>query len=221
VAGGSRGRAFGIAAAILLLGAGAVIGVLLVRSDGAAVEPATLKTGWTRAAGPGFTLGLPPGWQSFPTTTDAKAFTELEKTDPARAAILRAAFGGELSPFIKFIAFDIDTPLSRTFATNMNVIVVAAPRGLDALVDNDVAQVRGAEGVASTVQTQRITLPAGEAAIVTAQVRLAGNPQLAVVTHYVLELDELGFILQFTTLADHLEEQGPVFEDVARSFRFG
>ncbi len=197
-----------------------MIGALLVRSDGTAAEPAKLKAGWTRGAGPGFTLGLPPGWRSFPTTTDAKAFDELEKTDPGRAAILRSAFGGELSPYIKFIAFDLGTPLSETFATNMNVIVLAAPRGLDALVDGDAAEIRAAEGAGSTVQTQRITLPAGEAAIVTAQLRLAGNPHLAVVTHYVLAVDGVGFILQFTTLADHLSGLAPTFEDVARTFRF-
>jgi hypothetical protein len=214
------GRAVAVAAAVLLIGAGALIGVLLVQSRSSTVAPAALPSGWTREAGPGFTLGLPPGWKSFPTTMDSKAFADLEKSDPARAAIVRSAFGGRVSPYIKFIAFDLGTPLSQTFTTNMNVIAVAAPRGLDAFVDNDVGQVRSAEGVASTVQTQRVTLPVGEAAIVTAQLRLPGNPQLAAVTHYALVTGKTGIILQFTTLADRLSDLARKFEEIARTFRF-
>jgi hypothetical protein len=210
----------GYAAALLLIGIGAVIGILLVRPDGPQVEPAKLNAGWTRAAGPAFTLGLPPGWRSFPTTMDERDFAELEKTDPGRAAMLRGAFGGGLSPYIRFIALDAETPLSPAFTTNLTVIVVSAPRGLDAFVDNDVAQLRAADGVASTVQTQRISLPAAEAAIVTAQLRLVDNPELAVVTHYVLVANDVGFSLQFTTNADRLTELAPTFEEVARTFRF-
>ena len=214
----SRRRA-GVAAAILLIGAGAVIGALLVGRDDSP-EPATLKAGWSRQAGPGFTLGLPPGWRSFPTTMDEEAFADLEKDDPGRAAILREAFGGGVSQFIKFLAFDIGTPVSESFVTNMQVLILPAPGGLDAFVEADAAQLRNAEGIASPVQKQRIVLPAGEAGIVSAQLRLTGTAPLAAVTHYALVVEDVGFVLQFTTLAEDLAELGPEFEDVARTFRF-
>ncbi len=209
----------GVAAAVLLLGAGAVIGALLVRSNDPA-EPAPLKAGWSGQAGPGFTINLPPGWRKFPTTMDAKAFADLEKTDPARAAILREAFGGSVSPFVKFLAFDIGTPVSENFLTNMQVLVLPAPNGLDGFINFDATQLRNAPGIASSVQTQRITLPAGEAGIVTARLRLSGTAPLAAVIHYALVVDDVGFIMQFTTLANDLAELGPEFEDVARTFRF-
>jgi hypothetical protein len=209
---------FGIAAAIMLLGAGAVIGALLVRSN--EVEPAPLKAGWSRQTGPGFTLGLPPGWRSFPTTTDSKAFADFEKSDPARAAILREAFGGTLSPLIKFVAFDIGTPVSENFVTNMQVLVLPAPNGLDGFIETDATQLAGAPGISSSVEKQRIELPAGEAGIVSARIRLSGTAPLASVTHYALVVEDVAFLMQFTTLADDLAELAPEFEDVARSFRF-
>ena len=216
----SRGRIFGVGAAGLLLGAGAVIGALLVRSNDT-TEPAPLKAGWSRQAGPGFTLNLPPGWRSFPTTMDEKAFADLEKSDPARAAILRAAFGGPASPFVKFIAYDIGTPVSENFLTNMQVLVLPAPTGLAGFVDTDATQLRTAEGIASSVQKQRILLPAGEAGVISARLRLSGSaPPLAAVIHYALVVEDVAFVMQFTTLADDLRELGPEFEDVARTFRF-
>ncbi|MFY9586880.1 MAG: hypothetical protein WAT66_05430, partial [Actinomycetota bacterium] len=215
----SRGRTIGVAAAIMLLGAGAVIGALLVRSsDG--TEPAPLKAGWSRQSGPGFTLGLPPGWRSFPTTTDSKAFADLEKSDPARATILREAFGGNLSPYVKFLAFDVGTPVSENLVTNMQVLVLPAPNGLDGFVETDARELADAEGVASSVEKQRIELPAGEAGIVSARIRLAGSAPPAAVIHYALVVEDLAFVMQFTTLADDLAELAPEFQDVARSFRF-
>ena len=215
----ARRRMFGGAAAVFLLAAGAVIGVLFVRANDG-VEPAPLKAGWSRQAGPGFTLGLPPGWRSFPTTTDSKAFADLEKSDPARAAILREAFGGNLSAYIKFLAFDIGTPVSENFVTNMQVLVLPAPRGLDAFIDTDAAQLAGAQATPSSVDRQRIELPAGEAGIVSARIRLSGTAPIAAVIHYALVVEDVAFVMQFTTLADDLAELGPEFEDIARSFRF-
>ena len=215
----ARARAFAVAIAILLLGAGAVIGALLVRSKGP--EPAPLKAGWSRHAGPGFTLNLPPGWRKFPTTMDAKAFADLEKSDPTRAAIVREAFGGDASPYVKFLAFDIGTPVSENFLTNMQVLVLPAPQGLDGFVDMDAASLQTAEGIASPVERQRIVLPAGEAGVVSARIRLSGTaPPLAAVIHYALVVEDVAFVMQFTTLAGDLADLGPEFEDVARTFRF-
>lgn len=217
--GPSRGRTFGVAAALLLIGAGAVVGTLLVRSRDS-TEPVTLKAGWSRQAGPGFTLGLPPGWRSFPTTIDADAFADFEKNDPARAAIVRAAFGESLSQFVRFIAFDIGTPVSESFVTNMQVLVLPAEGGLDRFIEVNAAQLASAEGIASTVERQRIVLPAGQAGILSAQLRLSGSTALAAVTQYVLVVEEVAFVMQFTTLADDLAALGPEFEDIARTFRF-
>lgn len=214
-----RGRALGVAAAIFLIGAGAVIGALLTLR-GNSTEPAPIKAGWSRQSGPGFTLGLPPGWRSFPTTMDEKAFADLEKTDPGRAAILREAFGGEISPFVRFLAFDIGTPVSESFVTNMQVLVLPAPGGLEAFVENDARQLGNAEGIASSVEQQRIELPAGEAGIVSARLRLTPTAPLAAVTHYALVVEDVGFVMQFTTLEKDLAQLGPEFEDVARTFRF-
>jgi hypothetical protein len=209
---------FAVAAAIMLLGAGAVIGAILVRSNGA--EPAELKAGWSRQAAPGITLGLPPGWRSFPTTMDSKAFADFEKSDPGRAAILREAFGGAVSPYVKFLAFDIGTPVSERFVTNMQVLVLPAPNGLDGFIDTDARELAGAPGFEGQIGRQRIALPAGEAGIVSARIRLSGTAPPAAVIHYALVVEDVAFVMQFTTLADDLTELAPEFEDVARSFRF-
>lgn len=217
----SRRRALAVAGALLLIGAGAVVGVVLARGGGSSsVEPAALRSGWTRQAGPRFTLGLPPEWRSFPTTANTEEFAALEKSDPQRAALLRDQFGGELSPLIRFIAFEVGTPLSQQFSTNLTVIVAEAAGGLDGFIENDATQLRRAEGVGSTIQEQRIELPAGEAGIVTAQLQIPGGSQLGAVTHYVLVRGETGYILQFTTLADQLTRLAPLFEEIARTFRF-
>lgn len=216
----SRRRVLGIAGALLLIGAGAVVGVVLARGGSSSVEPAALRSGWTRQTGPGFTLGLPPEWRSVPTTANAKDFEALEKSEPQLAALVRDQFGGQLSPFIRFIAFEVGTPLSQQFSTNLTVIVAAASGGLDGFIENDAAQLRQAEGVGSTIQEQRIELPAGEAGIVTAQLQIPGGSRLGAVTHYVLVRGENGYILQFTTLADQLTRLSPLFEEIARTFRF-
>jgi hypothetical protein len=218
-AGPSRSRMFGVAAAIVLLGAGAVIGTLLARSNDGP-QPAPLKAGWSRQSAPGFTLGLPPGWRSFPTTADSTAFADLEKSDPARAAILREAFGGAVSPYVKFLAFDIGTPVSENFVTNMQVLVLPAPNGLDGFIDTDARELAGAPGFEGAIGTQRIALQAGDAGIVSARIRLSGTAAPAAVIHYALVVEDVAFVMQFTTLAGDLTELAPEFEDVARSFRF-
>jgi hypothetical protein len=211
-----------------MLAVGAIIGVLIAREGGEPVgPPIALKSGWAlhTQRSDGFRIGLPGEWKPVPTTSADAAFNALKDQNPGLAAMVRDQLGGNLSALIRFIAFDVRSPtLSQNFATNMNVVLTPLPGGtnFDRFVDLNLQQLRQVPGLSETIATQRVQLPAGEAAIITSRldINTAAGTQSAAITQYLLQRGDSGYILSFTTLPANLSTYAPLFEEVARTFRY-
>jgi len=204
------------------------VGGFLALSARRNIEHATLKSGWTRhtVKAAGFNLGLPPGWRSVSTTNVDTAFDELKGANPELAAMVRDQLGSSLSRLIKLLAFDVNSPtLAEEFATNLNVIAAPLEDGVtfDQFLEQDVTQIGGVHGITKgAIDTQRLTLPAGESALIHAQLTLngPGGPQLTSISQYLLLRGSIGYILSFTTLPSNLAAYAPLFDEIARTFRF-
>jgi len=174
----------------------------------------------------GFNLGLPPGWRSVSTTNVDTAFNELKGANPELAAMVRDQLGSSLSRLIKLLAFDVNSPtLAEEFATNLNVIAAPLEDGVtfDQFLEQDVTQIGGVHGITKgAIDTQRLTLPAGESALIHAQLTLngPGGPQLTSISQYLLLRGSIGYILSFTTLPSNLAAYAPLFDEIARTFRY-
>lgn len=213
--------------AVLAVLIGVAVGVFLALSARQSPERAPLKSGWSphtvKAAG--FNLGLPPGWKSVSTTNVDTAYKDLQDANPQLASLVRDQLGSSLSPLIKFLAFDVNSPtLAQEFATNFNIAQLPLEDGttFDGFLAQAITQIRNAPGVSKDVQSQRLELPAGESALIHAQwtIQMPRGPQVSAISQYLLLRSSTVYILSFTTLPSHLSQYSAVFDEIARTFRY-
>jgi hypothetical protein len=208
--------------AALVVAIAAVGGTLLLRSGG---DKSTLDPGWKRvaAAAEGFSVGMPPGWESVSTTDADKAFEALQSANPQLAALVKDQLGGSLSSLIKLLAFDTKSPtLAQQFATNMNVVVApAAGVPIETFLEQNLIQLRKTPGL-SSVESRRMELPSGPAGSVTSQltVNAPGGAQQVAITQYLVVNGTNGYIMSFSTLPSFKQTYVRLFEQIAETFRF-
>jgi len=219
----SRAAVFGVVA----LSIGAAVGIVLALAGrGGGGKAVALEAGWTRhtIASDGFGVDLPPGWKAVSTTSVTEAYDELKTSDPQLAALVRSQLGSGLSRLIKMLAFDTKSPtLPEQFATNMNVVAapVAAGTDFNAFLEQTLQQLQEVPG-ASDIQALRGSLPAGESARVRSTVKLtSGNVTVEYTTvQYLVMRRSTGYVISFATLPDHVEYYAPLYEQIAKTFRF-
>ena len=81
--------------------------------------------------------------------------------------------------------------------------------------------IRAQVPVNGEVETETVTLPAGEAGVVRYEWTVAGGDGSSTdvsVTQYAVLADGDGFILSFSAATDTMNEYGPLFEQVAETF---
>jgi hypothetical protein len=214
-----------VAVVLIAVGALVTVPILLLRgNDGSA--PPDVKAGWKRVApaGQGFSVYLPPQWNSVSTKSADDAFNSLNAANPQLANLVKDQLGASLSALIKLLAFDTQSPtLAQQFATNMNVVV--APTGsnisFDQFLQLNVEQLRQTPGLAGLRQ-ERVGLPAGESAIVSSQltVNAPGGGQTVAITQYLLVSEARGYIISFSTLPANVAGYSPLFREIAETFRY-
>jgi hypothetical protein len=216
-----------IIAAIAAVGVGALIAVPLLKLNSDKGADAALKAGWKRVApsGEGFSLGLPPGWNSVSTRSADDAFNSLQSANPELANLVKDQLGASLSSLIKLLAFDIQSPtLQQRFATNLNVVVAPTGSGVsfDAFLEANIDQLRRTPGLGNTLRSEKISLPAGQAAKITSQltVNSAGGQQTVAITQFLLVNEARGYIVSFSTLPSHVGSYSGLFQEIADTFRF-
>jgi hypothetical protein len=213
--------------AIALIVVGAVAALVITRSRNSGTGPATLKAGWTRrtVAAEGFSIGLPPGWTAVSTTSADDAFNTLKAANPQIATLVEKQLRTSLSSLIKLLAFDTRAPtLAEQFATNVNVVVAPAPGvPLDRFISENLAELRTTPGLSNDINSQRLTLPAGDAALVSSHltVNAPGGAQEVAISQYLLVGGSRGYIISFSTLPSAVKTYSALFSEIARTFRIG
>ena len=222
-----RRRWVGLVAAVLAISIGSVVGIILAVSNRKSAPVATLKPGWVRFgfATKGFGIDLPPGWKAVPATSADEQYKALKDANPKLAALVRDQGNSGASSLIALLAYDVNSPtLVRDFATNVTIAVVPLPNGtdLDTFVNDNVKQLRSVPEVAASIETQRLELPAGPAALITSHFtsNAPGGSQISANTQYLLLRGSRGYIVSFSTLPSSLGGYAPLFNEIAREFRF-
>jgi hypothetical protein len=165
-----------------------------------------------------FAIGVPQTWHATSASQLQKAsFKRFASQNPAFAAYANAV-GKKGSPF-KFFAFD--PVVHRRFATNLNVLVKAVPKGT-----TWDAYRRGALGEARSlavgpVEATDVDLPAGKALRVEYRTRfvLDGRKRTVSTTQYGLLLEDTSYVLTYTTLPSARNDYADWFKLSAESFQ--
>lgn len=176
----------------------------------------------------GFSIGLPDDWDELSAEDlgESGIFEELESANPEAADVLAQAQQAIESGQIALFAFDAepDDPES-TFAANLNVISAGEVDGSAQDAADQMAEgVRAQVPVNGEVETETVTLPAGEAGVVRYEWTVAGGDGSSTdvsVTQYAVLAGGDGFILSFSAASDTMTEYAPLFEQVAESFEAG
>lgn len=222
----ARGRALLLAVSSLVALAACSGGPATGSASSSASSDEGLPSGWTRVevADEGFSIGLPEGWTEL-SADDLGAsgiFEELQSANPEAAAALSQAQGAIESGQIALFAFDAEPAASTIrFATNLNVINAGATGGSASDTADQMAQAISAQvPVNGEVETDTVTLPAGEAGVVRYEWTVAsgGTSTDVSVTQYAVLADGTGYILSFSAASDVIQDYRSLFEEIAESF---
>ena len=188
-----------------------------------------LPDGWTRVQGDGFSIGLPDAWETILAAdiADSGAWDQLRDANPDAQAVIDQAETAMRTGQVQLFAFD---PGPRTvasgFANNVNVIHVGDPETDDLVtLAEEVAQAVALQvPVDGRIRTSTTTLPGGEAAVLRYRwtINAPGETAFEVaVTQYLIVTAGDGYIVTFSGLREEERRDGPTWEAMAVSFRFG
>lgn len=198
-------------------------------TDGSPRTDAATPEGWERTvvAGQGFSLALPEEWEPLSARTigDDDAIGELIEAYPRAAPAIEQGQAAIASGQIALFAFDTGTESIRSgFASNVNAINVGPVQGTadDAAVDVAEA-IQQQIPISGDVETETVTLPAGEAALVRYEWAVEEAEREAIgisVTQYAIigERSGDGYILSMSTATTAEDRYAEVFRQIAESF---
>ena len=166
-----------------------------------------------------FSIAVPSSWEAL---SVEKVFDEDEaemfaEENPQFAEVFRA-ISRPNSP-VKFFAADPE--VVDEFATNVNVVVIRAPRGATFadLVRVDRAQLR--QIAKGPVDDRIVTLPAGRAHRMAYEAEFVhqGEARRFALLQYALLARGASYTLSYTTFENLKDKYAAAFEQSARSFR--
>ncbi len=185
--------------------------------------------GWHRiaVAEQGFSLAVPDAWQELSPAliADTGLLDEVREANPDAAGALEQAQAAIEQGDIAVFAFDTDEErLASGFASNLNAINVGAVEGSAEEAAAEVAEaIRQQIPITGDVETRTMSLPAGDAAVLTYEWEIAaaeGDARPVRVTQYAIIGDSGdGFILSMSAAADVFADYEEVFVQIAESFR--
>lgn len=186
-----------------------------------------MPSGWTQVevADEGFSIALPEDWDELSAEDlgESGIFDELESANPEAAQVLAQAQEAIESGQIAMFAFDAEPgDPESTFAANVNVISAGEVDGTAQEAADQMAEgIRAQVPVNGEVETDTVTLPAGEAGVVRYEWSVSGGDGSSTdvsVTQYAVLADGDGFILSFSAASETMTEYGPLFEQIAETF---
>jgi hypothetical protein len=174
--------------------------------------------GWrTHAARDGsLTLALPSSWldtsQITPRLIAQRHLPQQIKNTLANMPSM---------PTLKLAAYDLAPgKVSKRFATNVNVNENVVPRGmsLQAIEATTMGQLQGSGALVGTVHASEVTVPAGQAYKLTAQLRLSG--MVVAETQYGLLRGGIAAFITYSTTPAAAPAYAPTFTRSIQTFRF-
>jgi hypothetical protein len=212
----SRSAVLSVAAVVLV---GGVIGAVLALAN-RNVGLAPLKAGWTRnnVRDAGFSVDLPPGWTAVSTTRIDAAEEQLRSANPALAKLVEGKLAS--SNLVQLLAFDVRSPtIMQGFPTTLTIAVPEVVDGidLDGFLAQNLQQLRAVPGI-STIDSSRLALPAGEFALIQTEPELDGRT--TALSQFLIVHGPIAYSISFQTLPASRAAYTPLFEEIARTFRF-
>lgn len=185
--------------------------------------------GWRRitVAERGFSLAVPDEWEELSpdVIADSDLMDRLVEENPDAAAALEQAQAAIASGQIALFVFDTtDEGVRSGFATNLNAINVGPVEGTaDEVADEIGEAIQQQIPITGEVQTDTVTLPAGDAARARYEWAIAddaGDATNVTVTQYAIIGDSgTGFIVSMSAASEAVDEYRDVFRQIAESFR--
>jgi hypothetical protein len=162
----------------------------------------------------GFSVGVPPAWvalnaDELPTQEE---IADVLGDNPEMRPYLEAM--AEEDSLVKFMALDPGSDPELT--TNLNVGVESPSAEVTREQYFEAMQAQVAQVFSADIDSDRVSLPAGQAVRLTYEHSAAGFP-VAVLQYFLLE-DGKGYALTFTTHPDELDRRTAEFKRSARSF---
>ena len=197
--------------------------------DASPSADARTPDGWERivVADAGLSVAIPGGWEQLSADVigDSGLMDEMLAANPDAAAAIEQAQAAIAGGDIALFAFDASREsLESGFAANINAINVGDPGGTAADAAGEVAAVIEQQvPVVGEVETEVVSLPAGDAALVRYEWEVqdaTGAAQRVAVRQYAIIGDRsgTGFILSMSAAADAVDAYEEVFRRVAESF---
>jgi len=185
--------------------------------------------GWRRVAvtEQGFSLAVPEEWEELSPELigESGVMERIQEANPDAAVALEQARAAIESGQIALFAFDASAEGSASgFATNLNAINVGPVEGSAEDAADEVAEaIRQQIPVVGEVETETVSLPAGDAALVRYEWPVddgEGTETLVAVRQYAIIGDGgTGFILSMSAAADAVGAHEETFRRIAESFR--
>ena len=201
----------------------AVVALTLVLLGGLASAGIAATPKRYSITGAGATIAVPAAWETLDrrTVTNSAAFRRFIDENPALQPFV--ALTGPNSA-IKLMAFDLR--LSKSFATNVNVVLSSPPPS--GLTPQQIASIYGRElkarltTIQGPVAASVVTLPAGMAVRASYKVRFTNQGRrLTVQTlQYLVLRPDKSLVVTFSTLPSEAARRSTTFTTIARSLRF-
>lgn len=191
---------------------------------------AELPAGWTRVTleEEGFSIAVPAGWEEMSSEDLAESgvLDAMASANPAVADTLAQAQAAIESGQIAYFAFDAEPDdTSVAFAANVNVISggpISDDDTAESAAEEMAAGVESQITVNGEVESETVTLPAGEAGLVAYEWTVPlpdGTSTDIAVRQYAVLAEGEAFVLSFSARADTFAgEYERTFERIAESF---
>lgn len=193
--------------------------------------PATLEAGWKLYSMPkdGFAIAYPSNWtyQEIDPATIKSVIATLKKNNPQMANLLESRQGQIASAGVRYFALDFGPNSSANgVTTNSNLIheSVTQVYTLDYYAGMSIKQLEDATTMVSKpINHRRMQFPTGEAEEVRYLLNMTNESKQAVkvsTTQYLFLNGKETYTLTFSVATSLEARYLPVFEKIARSFRY-
>jgi hypothetical protein len=198
-------------------------------AEGSPTAGGDAPDGWRRVAvaEQGFSLAVPGEWQELSPELlgESGVMEQMREANPNAAEALDQAAAAIEGGQIALFAFDPSgTSTESGFATNLNAINVGPVEGsAEDAADEVAGAIRQQIPIIGDVETETVSLPAGDAALVRYEWEVddgEGTVTTVTVRQYAIIADGgTGFILSMSAASEAIKGYEETFRQIAESFR--
>jgi hypothetical protein len=171
----------------------------------------------------GFALSLPEDWRQIdlnPEKFEAN-ISEMLKRNPEFKPVIDG-FQKQIASGVKFIGIN-QTTMTTGLATNVNVLRLPIPpwMTLDSVVEETLNQMGNLSTISKPIFHERVKIAGVEVERLSFQITI-NNPVQKIVqsmTQFVMFSDGEVYFVTFGTLSNRQEQDAPIIEKIAKSFR--